>query len=204
MTRRLTHLLAVAACAAVTVSCAIREDPAPRDIAEKDRPDLVAGNAAAGGEGGTARVYLLVPDDGAGRRLQAVRRNVLETPQDLIASLLQGPTSDELSEQVRTALPSGLTLLSSRTDSGTLTLDFSEELRELTGDSLINAIAQIVWTTSQIEGIEAFRVLVEGQAEQWPSLSGELQADLLTVFDYQGIVRSSQPAFPTVPSPVQG
>jgi spore germination protein GerM len=196
-------VLRAAACAALLAGCAIPTDNAPRDISDRDRADPVADNAATGAEGGKARVYLLVTEEGRGPVLVPVSRDVDENSRALITALLQGPTSAELAAQLRTALTSEVSLLSTRLDSGTLTLDFTRELAELSGNTLINALAQIVWTASQLDGVEALRILVEGNATAWPALSGELQSDLLTVFDYQGIVRTSQPAFPAVPTPQQ-
>ncbi len=195
--------IGAAACTVLLVSCAIPTDTAPRDISDRDRADPVADNAAAGAEGGKVRVYLLVTDESRGPLLEPVSRNVDENSRALITALLQGPTNAELADQLRTALTSDVTLLSTRLESGTLTLDFSRGLAELSGNTLINALAQIVWTASQLDGVEALRILVDGNATAWPALSGELQSDLLTVFDYQGIVRTSQPAFPAVPTPQQ-
>jgi spore germination protein GerM len=77
----------------------------------------------------------------------------------------------------------------------------SSEMQQLTGEALIDGVAQIVFTASEITGVSAVSIVVDGIPQQWPSASGELQSEPLTRYDFPGLVHSSQPAFPSVPSP---
>jgi spore germination protein GerM len=192
-----------AALVVATSACGIAAETEPREITEQERPDLAEDDAASGSEGGTVRVYMLVPENDQGQHLRAVNRNVELTPESVVTALLEGPTAAELGDDIRTALPSDATLRSARVISTTLVLDFSGSLAELTGERLIDALAQLVWTTAQINGVSSLRILVDGEPASWPTVSGELTNDELTVFDFQGVVRSSQPDFPAVPTPQQ-
>ena len=44
------------------------------------------------------------------------------------------------------------------------------------------------------------RITTEGRTTAWPNVNGQLQTGELTVFDYPGLLRTTQPAFPAVPS----
>jgi spore germination protein GerM len=66
---------------------------------------------------------------------------------------------------------------------------------------LIDGVAQIVLTASEITGVSAVSIAIDGVPQQWPAASGVLQSEPLTRYDFPGLVLSSQPAFPSVPSP---
>ena len=82
-----------------------------------------------------------------------------------------------------------------------LTVDVTDHLGELTPEALRTAVAQIVTTASGIDGIEAVRLQVDGvdQPQLWPVGSGELTALPLRVYDYPGLIESTQPALPALP-----
>jgi spore germination protein GerM len=80
-------------------------------------------------------------------------------------------------------------------------VNVSSELQQLTGEALIDGVAQIVLTASEITGVSAVSIAIDGVPQQWPSSSGGLQSEPLTRYDFPGLVLSSQPAFPSVPSP---
>jgi spore germination protein GerM len=84
---------------------------------------------------------------------------------------------------------------------GTLIVDVSAQLLTLTGESLIDAVAQIVFTAAEVQDVQRIDILVDGERQQWPAADGELRTKALTVFDYPGFVESTQPDFPAVPSP---
>ena len=85
--------------------------------------------------------------------------------------------------------------------SGTLVVDVSDQLLDLSANSLIDAVAQIVFTASKVDGVQRIDLVVDGKSRQWPAGDGELQADPLTVYDYPGFIESTQPDFPAIPSP---
>ena len=203
-------LLRVMRCAAVIgagviglSSCSIDPEGTPRDIAVRDRQDLrVNFDQPAGAATGSGRIFLLSPEViGQPRTLQSVARDVGDTPAEAMRALFEGPNSEELQRRLRTAIPPGTRLLDVAQDGDELIVSVSSELQQLTGEALIDGVAQIVLTASEITSVSAVSIAIDGVPQHWPSASGELQSEPLTRYDFPGLVVSSQPAFPSVPSP---
>ena len=193
-------LLMVAATA-----CSIDAERTPRDIAVRDQGDLQSNpDQAAGAATGSGRIYLLSPEViGQPRTLKSVARELGDTPTDAMRALFEGPNTDELTASLRTAIPPGTRLLDVTRNGSELIVDISSELRQLTGEALIDGVAQIVLTASEISGVSSASIAIDGVPQQLPAASGELQSQPLTRYDFPGLVLSSQPAFPSVPSPEQ-
>lgn len=191
------------AIAAIASGCGIASDDGPRDIPAADQVELgVGGDSNAGAATGTARVYFLSPEVvGQAALLESVARDVAETPTALLQALLAGPNQTEQANQFRTALPVGTQLLDARRQGFILRVDLSADVLELSGAVLITAVAQIVYTASEIDSVRGVTIMVAGADQQWPVGSGELTSTPLTVYDYPGLVPSSQPDFPAFPSP---
>ena len=187
----------------MATSCSISAEDAPRNIAVGERDDLsVDFSQTAGAATGAGRIYLLSPEVlGQPRTLQSVARDVADTPADAIRALFEGPNTQELQALLRSAIPSGTRLLDVSQNNGALVVNVSSELQQLTGEALIDGVAQIVLTASEITGVSAVSIAIEGVPQQWPAASGVLQSKPLTRYDFPGLVLSSQPAFPSVPSP---
>lgn len=185
-------------------SCAIEDDSGPRDIGENSRSDFLdPSTQAVGTAAGSDRIYLLSP---AGpdepRSLRASARNVGDTAEQRLTSLFGPITVVEDGARLRTALPDDIELLSAVLQtSGTLVVDVSDQLLTLSSSTLIDAVAQIVFTAAEVQGVQRVQLKVDGAARQWPGSDGELQAEPLTVYNYPGFVESTQPDFPAVPSP---
>jgi spore germination protein GerM len=199
------HALAVAAALVVLGGCSIDPEGSPRDIATRDRGELnVNFNQPAGAATGSGRIYLLSPEVlGQPRTLQSVARDLGGTPEDAMRALFEGPNTEELQGMLRSAIPSDARLLGVSQEGSLLVVDVSHELQQLTGEALIDGVAQIVLTAVTVSGVSSVSITVDGLSQQWPAGSGELQSDPLTRYDFPGIVLSSQPAFPSVPSPEQ-
>ncbi|MBI4885153.1 MAG: GerMN domain-containing protein [Actinobacteria bacterium] len=195
-------VLAVVAVAGIS-ACGIASDDTPRDIPIAEQVELGSGgDRAAGAATGTARVYLLSPEVvGQAELLESVARDVAETPIELLKALLAGPNAAELANQFRTALPVDTELLGARRQGFVLHVDLSEEVLRLSGQILITAIAQIVFTAAELDGVRGVAITVDGADQPWPVGNGELQSTPLTVYDYPGLVPSSQPDYPAFPSP---
>ena len=201
--RRIVPSVGIALVVVACVACSIEAEGTPRDIAVRDRRDLSANfDQAAGAAIGSGRIYLLSPEViGQPRTLQSVARDVGDAPSDAIRALFEGPNTTELQALLRSAIPPGTRLLDVDQDGGQLTVNVSSELQQLTGEALIDGLAQIVLTASDITGVSAVSIAIDGVPQQWPAASGELQSRPLTRYDFPGLVVSSQPAFPSVPSP---
>jgi spore germination protein GerM len=196
-----TGLLIIGCC-----SCSIDAEGTPRDIAVRNREDLRANfDQAAGAATGSGRIYLLSPEiTGQPRTLQSVARDVGDTPTKAMQALFEGPNNDELQALLRSAIPPGTRLLGTSQDGGRLVVNATSDLQQLTGEALIDGVAQIVLTASEITGVSAVSITIDGVPQQWPASSGDLQSAPLTRYDFPGLVVSSQPAFPSVPSPEAG
>ncbi len=191
--------------AGVLSACGISSDNGPRNVPPADQQQLrVTTDRSAGAATGTARVYLLAPEGaGQSQALQAVARDVTENASEVIGELFAGPNAEEIVGQLRTALPTGLQLLSSTRRGGVLRVDVSKELGELSGEALVAAVAQIVFTASGLVGVQSVKILIDGTEQQLPAGNGELQSMPLTIYDYPGLVLSSQPAYPAIPTPTR-
>jgi spore germination protein GerM len=194
--------VALAGCFAVLTGCAIQPDNAPRDIPAPERGQLDLAAPGAAEATGQSRIYL-VADDGSGgdRQLRTVLRDVEPpTPDAVLAALIAGPNQGEIDAGLTSELPPESTLHSARLVAGTLNIDISGELLELPGSALRFAVAQMVFTGSELDGVRMVRIRVDGQIRAWPDGQGELQTAPLTVYDYPGIAESAQPPYPAVPS----
>jgi hypothetical protein len=188
-------------------ACGINRDSGPRDIAPEDRPADTASDTSMAeptGEGPT--VYLLGPS-GPGDRapLEPRSRDVANQPTSLLTALLEGPTESERSQDgLRTAIPDGTTLRSAGfSGQGTLLVDVSPQFLEVSGDVLLDAVVQIVFTASQIDGVRDVQLLVDGETQDWPTSSGDSTRGPLSVYNFADRLPTSQPDYPAVPSPTQ-
>lgn len=193
----------VVALVGLLTGCGISADDAPRDIPPAEqRPLAVATDRNAGAARGTARIYLLGPTgNGQAVALQPVARDAVETPTAVLGALLDGANAAEAARQFRSAVPAGTELRSASLRSGVLWVDLSPQLLQLSGGDLVDALAQIVFTASEIDGVQGVWVLADGREQQWPDGNGELQSDPLTVYDFPGLVASAQPDYPAIPTP---
>lgn len=194
MTRR---AIAVFVSALALAGCGLSPDAAPRDLPADERT-LVPAQAATGGQAeGPDRIYLGAP--GEERLLRSVPRDAVSR-EDLIEILLAGPNEDELDQQYTTFLPANLQLIDTFKQGTILFLDVSEELTELTGQPLSRALAQIVYTATELEGVERVQITVDGNPVSWPRPVGGNTASTLSIYDYPNFAQSAQPAYPGLPS----
>lgn len=201
--RRVVTASSVALAGLLLGACGIASDESPRDVPPADQLQLgVNIDRGAGDTRGSSRIYLLAPTtSGQSPQLQPVARDVEESPAALLDALFSGPNATELADQYRSALPDGTTLRSAQLLRGVLVVDVSPEVLQLSGDDVVDALAQMVFTASEAQGVRAVRVLVDGNPRQWPTGNGELRDAPLTVYDFPGKVASAQPAYPAIPTP---
>lgn len=197
MNRRRMLLLTVAAL--VMTSCGIQTDSAPRNLPDSERGPAAAGSSSGSDASGADRIYLVAPGDE--RLLRSVPRDAA-LREDLMRILLLGPNDDEIAAQYSSFIPPDTQLLSARSKGQILIVDVTGEIAELTGQSLSQAIAQIVYTATEIDGIEAVQLKVDGVEVAWPKPNGEITADPLRIYDYPNFVQTAQPAYPAVPAGV--
>jgi hypothetical protein len=184
---------------ALVTGCGIRPDAAPRDIPIEDRSLPASPISAAGASGGDARIYLLTPTEP--RQVRSVTRST-GTRDDLLAALVAGPTDSELSLPLSSALPAELEVLSTRSVGSVLYVDLSSAIAELSGSGLTLAVAQIVFTATDIAGVDAVQLTVDGQRFPWPRPDGATTTGLMRPYDFPGYAVSAQPDYPVLPARV--
>ena len=183
-------------------ACSIPTDDDPRAIPVEDRVDLAEQQEVVGDPAeGSSLIFLLAPTQpGEQQQLRAVQRDVSRTPRALITALVAGPNEDEIAGEIGTAIPSDLRLNSAGTVRAVLTVDITDSLAPLTVDAVTLAVAQIVATASELDSVRAVRIVIDGEPQVWPLGNGGLSDRALTIYDYPGLVESSQPAYPAIPS----
>lgn len=191
---------AIAATALLLIpACGVSTDSSPRDLPQDERTVAPLQVAAGGQAEGPDRIYLAAP--GESRLLRSVPRDTVSR-RDLIEVLFAGPNDDELEEQYTTFLPAALALIDTFQQGPLLFLDLSDEILELTGQPLAQALAQIVYTATELDGVKRVQITVDGQTKSWPRPVGGNTAAPLSIYDYPGFVQSAQPDFPALPAGV--
>ena len=190
------NALIAAALPIVLAACGIQTDSTPRELPEAERSLAIAGSSTGTDASGADRIYLVAP--GEERLLRSVPRDAALRA-DLIDILLLGPNDGEIEAQFSSFIPPDTQLVSARSNGQILVLDLTSEISELTGQGLMQALAQIVYTATEIEGIEAVQLKVNNEDVAWPRPNGDTTADPLRIYDYPGFVQTAQPAYPAVP-----
>lgn len=204
MSGRTSHPLRRWSAAAILLAvlgagCTIAEDAGPRLIPDEQRGQFGArpsGDVAAG----STHVFMIAPgSDDEQSKLRSVLRDVENDPEAIYESLFAGPNAAEQASGLSSVLPDELELLGARVRGRVLTIDVNDALQELTPDALRFAVAQIVITASEIDGVERVRLRIDGDNQAWPLGNAENTDRLLTPYDYPGFVESSQPPVPAFP-----
>lgn len=199
-----TRALVLAVALVVLVGCGPQPDDLPRDIAEDQRGDLSeVGSVGADSPVGGRRIFLVSADTtGSTSLLRSVPRDVGSSPTEVLTALLAGPTVTEQATRLRSAIPQGTLLVDVEfVAQGTLRIDLSSAIFDATGDSLIDAVAQVIYTANELDGVDQVVLRVDGQPQQWPRGDGALVNRPLTIYDYPGRALTTQPDFPAVPTP---
>jgi spore germination protein GerM len=194
--------------AALVSACGIPSDGKPRDIAESERlqlADTKAPEQAAATPNGP-KVYFLSQGPNGEDRLQPAGRDVVPTPTALLTELFTGLTAKEQQlNRWRTAVPPDTKLVEPpvQQPDGTLVVNLNQAFFQASGPAQINAVAQVVFTATGIDGVQRVRILVEGQPQGWPRGDGtaQLVGEPLTQYAYPELNPDSQPDYPPAPSP---
>lgn len=196
MNRRLAKSVSSVVASAVLGACGVDTDSSPRPISDEDQRPLVEVTTELVSSG-TGRIYLERTDETGRPLLVAVARQLSNDPSSVIAALLSGPTDEEQSSGIGSAIPLDTAVNDVRyTATDMIRVDVSSDILDSTGDDLVSAIAQIVFSLGEVSGVERIDITVDGRAQDWPRGDGSLTADPLTAYDYPGRAASSQPAYP--------
>jgi hypothetical protein len=127
-------------------------------------------------------VYLVSPE----AHLVPVLRNV-PAPGNLtqiVGALLEGPTASEQALGITTYVSGSRTQVSVSVSAGVATVDFAVNPVQLLGPDQTLAIAQVVYTVTQISGISGVVFLIAGQPKSVPVASGAQVPGPVSRLDY--------------------
>jgi hypothetical protein len=194
---------ALALGASILAACGVPTDDQPRDVPAGERAELGAATGGATGSAGRDPQVFLLGSTRAKETLAGAPRAVPPSLTGVLAALLAGPSAEEQARRLRSAVPSGTRLRSARLgEDGVATVDLDATFDQSQGDAQRKAVAQVVFTATGIDGVDAVRLLVEGKAREWPRGDGFFQREPLTRAAYPDLDPSSQPEFPPAPTSV--
>jgi spore germination protein GerM len=187
-------LLVLLSMLALVGGCGLSEDSGPQAIAPQNLPpDLLDPNPGTSTtiletpSTSSAQVYFL-KEAGDETRLAAVERTVANRsdPGDRIVALLSQPTEAGLTSSI----PADTRLRSTPVldeDAHELTVDLSSEFLSIEGPELAKAFAQVVWTVSELEGVQKVRFLVDGEEIRAQDADGVEQEGAVSRLNYRAL-----------------
>ncbi|WP_138761015.1 GerMN domain-containing protein [Modestobacter altitudinis] len=184
---------------AVTAACGVPTGGDPDPIAASDVPYGLAeatpstsAAPSASAELDQPRVYLLA-EDGAlvpqGRSL--TDGQLADRLDELLDDLAAGPTADELTDRLSTALRPETSLTVQELSDRTATIDLGGTADAPSGQESRRAVAQIVLTATSLPGVDAVLLTRAGQQVDAPLPSGQLTARPLAADDYSSLLTPS-------------
>ncbi len=196
-----SRLVVLAVVGLALAGCGVPMDDGPRAIPTTDQQASDEGQpeapAQAGGASSPKVFFLTAQGPQGGERLQGVSRDVGRTRRRCWRRSSRASPSDEQDRRLQTFIPPGTTLLDAdlRGD-GTLVVDVGDAFFDAKGESQIKAVAQVVYTATDLPEVERVRLLVDGQERDWLRGDGIAVSTALTPFDYPELNPSSQPDYP--------
>ena len=198
-TRRRVHVVGLLLVASVLGgACGVPADDGPQAIAPANLPagllDPNPGTSTTlqGSPSTTPVPVYFIVRDGDVDRLAEVTREVTEPtlPASRIGALFSQPTADEADAGITSSIPADLVLLQDPVldeETGVLTIDLSSELFDIQSAELTRAVAQIVYTVTQLADVLKVRFLVEGEATPVPDDDGVEKKDPVGKPDYRSL-----------------
>ncbi|MGE3620347.1 MAG: GerMN domain-containing protein [Acidimicrobiia bacterium] len=173
-------LLSLLAVLAASVGCGLAEDARPRALSEDDLPAGLVNDSTttvAPGSGQPVTIYVAVQTADEARLARITRRveDSMSVSERLRVLLAERPTKEEQDEGLVSLIPEATQLLdvSITDDRAQITIDLSADLNTVQGQQLRLALAQLVWTATEIDELKtaAVRFQIAGQAT--PAIDGE-------------------------------
>lgn len=123
----------------------------------------------------TFRVYFVNEEGMLVARERELSRPV--APEELLLALFAGPTDEETEAGLNSALPAETEILDAdRSRDGVLVLNLAEgTLEQIEGELQRSAIAQLVFTGTEIEGVDWLWVQIENEPRALPTDEGDLE-----------------------------
>ncbi len=159
MTRRTRTAVAVGFAFLAIAGCGIPLDTEPRpasieaEVADQPEPTTV--------EGASRAVVYLTRE---GKLLATVREVMDRRPATILDSLLVPPSTGEVAMGYVTQIPTGTSALAVRRTDQSVIVDLDSTFNNVIGAARQQAIAQIVFTMTELDGLGAVRFAVSGAA----------------------------------------
>jgi len=200
-------LLGLSALVLATTACGIPSDDEPRAIADGAIDEQVAGpndttpSAPASNTATTERIIYLVAGSAPGERLVAASvpvelpNNAALLPRIVLDQLIRTrPSEVGLAGQATNQLPSDVTVLDAVLQSdGVLDLNLSS--LGIVGESLKLAMAQIVFTATDLTSVNGVRVSIDGSPAAVPVELGSVDpGTVITKADYPTLNPDNPPS----------
>lgn len=163
--------------------------------AEELPPDLYAATPSPAADPTSAPVHIYLVGDGRLVRVQRMDVGTGDGPLDAaVRSLLQGPDPHEVANGLATAIPSGVGMQAS-VDGPVATLNLTGEF-EIGAEQKVVALrlAQVVFTATEIPGVERVRFLIDGEPVEVVGTDGEVRRRTVGRGDYASLEPSPSPA----------
>lgn len=190
---RARALLAVVALVVGGAACGVPNDNQAHRVEigsfvqDVERLSLAAQVPEDTGEGARISVYMIRRDE---LKLQPVPRTApYYSLEQIMKQLFFGPAAPESTDGLRTAISSRTRVRDVDISNGLATIDVQSPLTDSGGFEVVLALAQIVLTASQVRGVEAVRLALDGiPLLDAPTQDGTSTSDPLTRADYEGFV----------------
>ena len=160
-----------------TGACGAPTDDNPRALDASDVPfDLLGANSSTttttsvSGTSSDITVYFMGPED----RLVGVARKVTSpaSVEKVLRQLVAGPTEEERARGLRTSINPASTVLTAPVENQIATVDISGAYFLGSGQDQIAALAQTVYTATNLGGVIGVRFLFQGKPAKVPDASG--------------------------------
>ncbi|MGY2129564.1 GerMN domain-containing protein [Blastococcus sp. SYSU DS0617] len=183
MSRRaaLLRALLVALAAVLVAGCGVAPDDRPEEVSTDPAPASATG-VGSSGSGPLLTIYLIRGAD----LTPVVRRTTTRTTAVALDLLLEGPTRVEAADGIRTALAPEVAGVEGELPDGTVTLSLTRGFTGLAGGNQLLAVAQVVWSLTELPTIRGVRFTVDGAPVEVPTDQG-LTASPVEREDYASV-----------------
>ncbi|MGY1887458.1 GerMN domain-containing protein [Blastococcus sp. SYSU DS0753] len=189
--RALAVLLSVLV--ALLTGCGVGSQPRPERVAV---PAATAGSPALPTDDAGPEVVVYFVH---GAELAPVPRAAqAATPGSILALLAAGPTRAEVIGGLRTALAPQSIAVDEGLPGGMTSVSVTEEFARITGGNQLLAVAQVVWTLTELPGTGQVRFLLDGRPVEVPT-DGGLSDGPVGRDQYRSVAPSGSPG-PSTPA----
>lgn len=174
----------IASMALVLIGCGVPVDKEPEPIDVEAEVDLEDDGPVLGD---LASISMFLIRDEV---LIPVTRDLPSppTPEIILDSLLGEVSQPERRANLRTAIPTETRVISVEVEGEVLSIDLSREFAAVGGEEEILAVAQIVLTATNIDGVDQVAFELDGVPTGVPVATGALSIDPVGADDYETLV----------------